>query len=29
MLSGATRMKYGEGLGKELEVKAGEFLYIH
>jgi uncharacterized RmlC-like cupin family protein len=28
MLSGAARMKYGEGLGQELEVKAGEFLYI-
>src|SRR3954464_9351065 len=28
MLSGVTRMKYGEGLGEELEVEAGEFLYI-
>jgi len=28
MLSGVTRMKYGEGFADELEVKAGEFLYI-
>ena len=28
MLDGVTRMKYGEALGEELEVVAGEFLYI-
>jgi uncharacterized RmlC-like cupin family protein len=28
MLDGVTRMKYGGGLSDELEVKAGEFLYI-
>jgi uncharacterized RmlC-like cupin family protein len=28
MLSGVARMKYGEGLAKELEVRSGEFLYI-
>ena len=28
MISGVTRMKYGEGLSDELEVVAGEFLYI-
>src|ERR1044071_1190452 len=28
MIGGVTRMKYGEGLSDELEVKAGEFLYI-
>ena len=28
MLEGVARMKYGEGLSDELEVVAGEFLYI-
>ena len=28
MISGVTRMKYGERLSDELEVAAGEFLYI-
>lgn len=28
MLSGTAKMKYGEGLARELAVSAGEFLYI-
>jgi uncharacterized RmlC-like cupin family protein len=28
VLSGRARMRYGEGLAKELEVQAGDFLYI-
>jgi uncharacterized RmlC-like cupin family protein len=28
MLSGRAQMRYGEGLRKHLEVRAGEFLYI-
>ena len=28
VLSGRARMRYGEGLGRELEVEAGDFLYI-
>jgi uncharacterized RmlC-like cupin family protein len=28
MLSGRARMRYGDGLAEELEVQAGDFLYI-
>src|SRR4051812_20526513 len=28
VLSGTAKMKYGEGLAEELEVSAGDFLYI-
>jgi uncharacterized RmlC-like cupin family protein len=28
VLSGRARMRYGEGLGQQLEVQAGDFLYI-
>jgi uncharacterized RmlC-like cupin family protein len=28
MLSGRARMRYGEDFGEELEVQAGDFLYI-
>jgi uncharacterized RmlC-like cupin family protein len=28
MLGGRAKMRYGEGFGRELEVQAGDFLYI-
>jgi uncharacterized RmlC-like cupin family protein len=28
MLDGRARMRYGDGLAEELEVQAGDFLYI-